>query len=225
MSFITKDSEDIPFIDPSNNEKIQNILTYSLKIMRDTQLTIDAHKWVHVDPWATRLTEAAFREDRALFYAEVLNTVTSLRTMDTDFGLLPVPKYDAAQKEYITFVNPAASLIGIPIYHKNDNNARRSGVILEALAYYVHEIITPEFYEKAIRGKSTRDIESLDMLDIILRNRTYDLGLINDWGAMSSAYSDLVFNNKNDYASSFKRTSKSAEKSLNKFLQKIGVNR
>ena len=225
MSFITKDSEDIPFIDPSNNEKIQNILTYSLKIMRDTQLTIDAHKWVHVDPWATRLTEAAFREDRALFYAEVLNTVTSLRTMDTDFGLLPVPKYDAAQKEYVTFVNPAASLIGIPIYHKNDNNARRSGVILEALAYYGHEIITPEFYEKAIRGKSTRDIESLDMLDIILRNRTYDLGLINDWGAMSSAYSDLVFNNKNDYASSFKRTSKSAEKSLNKFLQKIGVNR
>ena len=63
------------------------------------------------------------------------------------------------------------------------------------------------------------------MLDIILRNRTYDLGLINDWGTMASAYSDLVFNNKNDYASSFKRTSKSAEKSLNKFLQKIGVNR
>ena len=223
LSFIQKDGEDMPYLDATNNEKIQNVLDYSIKVMRDTQLTIDAHKWVHVDPWATRLTEAAFKEDRALFYAEVLSTIISLRSMDTDFGLLPMPKYDEAQEHYVTFVNPAASLVGVPIYHKNNENARRSGVILEAMAYYGHEYVMPEFIEKAIKGKSTRDVESIEMLEILFQNRMYDLGLINDWSNLASGYSDLVFNNKNDYASQYKKVSKSAVKKLNKFLEKISA--
>ena len=223
LSFIQKDSDDIPYIEAANNEKIQDILVYSLKVMRDTQLTIDAHKWTHVDPWATRLTQAAFEEDRALFYAEVLSTIISLRSMDTDFGILPVPKYDSKQENYVTFVNPAASLIGVPIYQKNKENARKSGIILEAMAYYGHELIVPEFIEKAIKGIATRDVESIEMLDIIFKNRMYDLGLINDWGTIASSYSDLVFNNKSDYASTFKKTSKSAEKQLKNFLKKVGV--
>ncbi len=223
LSFIQKDNNDMPFLDATNNEKIQNVLSYSLKVMRDTQLTIDAHKWTHVDPWATRLTEAAFKEDRALFYAEVLSTIISLRSMDTDFGLLPMPKYDQAQEHYVTFVNPAASLVGVPIYQKNNENARRSGVILEAMAYYGHEYVMPEFIEKAIKGKSTRDVESIEMLEILFKNRMYDLGLINDWSNIASGYSDLVFNNKSDYANHYKKVSKSAIKKLDKFLEKISA--
>jgi hypothetical protein len=223
LSFIQKDNEDMPYIEASNNEKIQNVLDYSLKVMRDTQLTIDAHKWTHVDPWATRLTQQAFEEDRALYYAEVLSTIMNLRSMDTDFGLLPIPKYDEAQEHYVTFVNPAASLVGVPIYQKNSENARRSGVILEAMAYYGHEYVMPEFIEKAIKGKSTRDVESIEMLEILFQNRMYDLGLINDWSNIASGYSDLVFNNKNDYANHYKKVSKSATKQLDKFLKKISA--
>ena len=223
LSFIQKDNDDMPFIDATNNEKIQNVLNYSLKVMRDTQLTIDAHKWTHVDPWATRLTQAAFEDDRALFYAEVLSTIMNLRSMDTDFGLLPMPKYDSAQTDYITFVNPAASLVGVPIYQKSKQNARRSGVLLEAMAYYGHEYIVPAFIEKAIKGKSTRDEQSIDMLEILFRHRMYDLGLINDWSAIASGYSDLVFNNKNDYANHFKKVSKGVQKKLDAFLKKINA--
>ena len=223
LSFIQKDNDDMPFVDATNNEKIQNVLNYSLKVMRDTQLTIDAHKWTHVDPWATRLTQAAFEDDRALFYAEVLSTIMNLRSMDTDFGLLPMPKYDSAQTDYITFVNPAASLVGVPIYQKSKQNARRSGVLLEAMAYYGHEYIEPAFIEKAIKGKSTPDEQSIDMLEILFRHRMYDLGLINDWSAIASGYSDLVFNNKNDYANHFKKVSKGVQKRLDAFLKKINA--
>ena len=223
LSFIKKDADDIPYIDSSNSEKIQKVLDYSLKVMRDTQLTIDAHKWVHVRAAAHELIAEAFMEDRALFFCEVLATIIGFRSMDTDFGILPLPKYDEAQKDYATFVNPAASLVGVPVYQKNNSNARRSGVILEAMAYYGHEYIMPEFYEKAIRGKATRDVESLDMLDIIFTNRMYDLGLINDWGALASGYNNLVFSNKNDYAKQFKSASKAADKKLKQFLSKIGV--
>ena len=189
--------------------------------MRDTQLTIDAHKWVHVNPWATILTQDAFEEDRALFYAEVLSTIINLRSMDTDFGLLPMPKYDEKQVDYITFVNPAASLVGIPIYQKNKENARRSGYILEAMAYYGHEYVMPEYIEKAIKGKSTRDEKSIDMLEILFKHRMYDLGLINDWNAYASGYSDLVFNNKNEFSKLYKKVEKSIGKKINKFVENI----
>ncbi len=221
LSFIQKDENDLPYLDAKNNEKIQNVLNYSLKVMRDTQLTIDAHKWTHVNPWATILTQDAFEEDRALFYAEVLSTIMNLRTMDTDFGLLPMPKYDEKQEDYVTFVNPAASLVGIPIYQKNNDNARRSAVILEAMAYYGHEYIVPAFIEKAIKGKSTRDEKSIDMLEILFKHRMYDLGLINDWGNYASGYSDLVFNNKSEFSNLYKKVAKSIDKKISKFLEKI----
>jgi hypothetical protein len=221
LSFVQKDNDNLPFLDATNNEKVQKVLDYSLKVMRDNQLTIDAHKWVHVRAAAHELIAEAFMEDRALFFCEVLATIIGFRSMDTDFGILPLPKYDEAQTNYVTFVNPAASLVGVPIYQKNKDSGRRSGVILEAMAYYGHEYIVPAFIEKAIKGKSTRDVESIEMLDIIFQNRMYDLGLINDWGGLASGYNNLVFNNKNDYASLYKKSSKNAQKKLDAFLKKI----
>lgn len=221
LSFVKKDANDIPYVDAKDNEKIQNVLDYSLKVMRDTKLTIDAHKWTHIDPWATLLTEAAFREDRALFYAEVLQTIISLRSMDTDFGILPMPKYDEKQENYVTYVNPAASLVGIPIYQKNSSNARRSGILLEAMAYYGHLYIMPEYIEKAIKGKSTRDVKSIEMLEILFKNRMYDLGLINNWSNFASGYSDLVFNNSSEFSKLYKRVNKAVGKKIDSFLSKI----
>ena len=223
LSFVQKDNDDTPFLDSSSNEKIQNVLNYSLKVMRDNQLTIDAHKWVHVRAAAHELIAEAFMEDRALFFCEVLATIIGFRSMDTDFGILPLPKYDKDQKNYVTFVNPAASLVGVPIYQKNKSNARRSGVILEAMAYYGHEYITPEYMEKTIKGKGTRDFESIGMLKIIMKHRIYDLGNINDWGGLATGFSNLVFNNKNSYASVTKSGIKKAKNALTKFFSKLNI--
>ena len=221
LSFITKDADNLPVLNNTENEKVQKVLDYSLKVMREDNLTLDAHKWVSVHPHATDLTLNAFTEDRALFYAEVLYYVPQLRTMDTDFGILPLPKYDENQKEYISFVNPAASLVGIPIYQKSNANARKSGIILEALAYYGYKYLTPAYIEKQVKGKSTRDVESIEMIDLIMKNRSYDLELIHDWGNLATQYSNLVFDNKNNYASVFKKCSTSAEKKINSYLKTI----
>ncbi len=225
LSFVTKGEDDIPYLNDSQqySEKVQKVLEFALKVMREDNLTLDAHKWTHVNQWATVLTEQCFREDRAYFYAEVLSTIISLRDMDTDFGLLPMPKYNKEQAEYSTFVNPAASLFGVPVYWESSDNARRNGVILEAMAYYGHEYISPEFNEKVIKGKGTRDVESIDMLEIIYKNRQYDLGWINDWGNIANGYSDLVFNNKKDYASMFQKGEKKARNAIKKFLSKLDI--
>ncbi len=224
LTFIVKDADDLPVLNSTENEKIQQVLDFSLKVMREDNLTLDAHKWVNAHPHATDLTYEAFTEDRALFYGEVLYYVPQLRTMDTDFGILPMPKYDEKQKDYICFVNPAASLVGIPIYQKVKENAKKSGTILEALAYYGYKYLTPAYIEKQVKGKSTRDEESIEMIDMIMQNRSYDLELIHDWGTLASSYSDLVFNNKNNYASVFKKCQTSAEKRINNYLKTIEKN-
>ncbi len=224
LSFIVKDADNLPVLNSAENEKIQKVLDYSLKVMRQDNLTLDAHKWVSVHPHATDLTYEAFTENRALFYAEVLYYVSQLRSMDTDFGILPMPKYDEKQKDYISFVNPAASLVGIPIYQKSKDGGRRSGILLEAMAYYGYKYLTPAYLEKQIKGKATRDEESIEMIDIIMRHRSYDLELIHDWGNLATSYSDLVFNNKNTYSSVYSKCSKSAEKRINNFLSSIEKN-
>ena len=224
LTFITKDVDNLPVLNVAENEKVQQVLEYSLKVMREDNLTLDAHKWTSVHPQATELTYAAFTEDRALFYGEVLYYVSPLRTMDTDFGILPMPKYDEKQKDYISFVNPAASLVGIPVYQKSKENAKRSGTILEAMAYYGYKYLTPAYIEKQIKGKSTRDVESIEMIDIIMKNRSYDLELIHDWGSLASSYSDLVFNNKKTFSSMYKKCSSAAEKKIKSYLKTIEKN-
>ena len=220
LTFVSKDADNLPYIDNSNAEKIQKVLEYSLSVMRENHIALDGHKWLHVNN-TTLVSLDAFSDGRALFFCDILYHVIGLRSMNTDFGILPLPKYDEKQEEYITFVNPAASLVGVPIYQKNNNNARRSGVILEAMAYYGHELIMPEYIERAIKNKSTRDPDSKEMIDILLNNRVYDLGLINDWGGISSEYENLVFNNQSDFASMYKKREKSAKNALTKFLNNI----
>lgn len=223
LSFATKDSNDIPQLNLSSSEKIVDVLEYSVKVMREDNLTLDAHKWVHINPAAHILIADAFKEDRALFFCEVLSTIIAFREMDTDFGILPLPKYDEHQEQYLTFVNPAASLVGVPKSMYDKDEGYRSGVILEALAYYGYTMISPAYYEKAIQGQSTRDVESIEMLDIILKNRVYDIGLVNEWGSIPSSYNDLVFNGQTDYASMIDRRKKSATKQLGKFLKDLGL--
>lgn len=46
-----------------------------------------------------------FFDDRALFYFDILLHASGFRDQESDFGLIPYPKFDEAQKEYVTYAN------------------------------------------------------------------------------------------------------------------------
>ena len=99
----------------------------------------------------------------ALFIIHRLDFATweTMREME-NFGIIPSPKYDDAQEGYITpTVNDA---VGIPAYVKDPD---MSAVITEAMQYYSEQTVKPAYFETAIKRKSTRDEESVEMLDII----------------------------------------------------------
>ena len=125
-----------------------------------------------------------FNESRALFYLNAVATIERHRDSDVEFGVLPYPKLDATQEEYGHSVSAYHSqFVCIPVMAKNFT---RSGIVLEYLAAKGQEIVRPAYYDITLNGKSVRDEDSSDMLDIIFASRVYDIGAYYKIGTYNS---------------------------------------
>ena len=104
-----------------------------------------------------------FASDGSLFVIHKLMFAMedTMREME-NFGLLPSPKFDEAQESYITPV-PAESC-GVPFFV---NDPVMSATVLNGLNYFSNTTVKPAYFEMAIKRKSTRDDDSVEMLDII----------------------------------------------------------
>ena len=116
---------------------------------------------------------AMMNSNRALFYPHMMFYMDYLRDIETDFGILPFPKFDETQEEYGHAVSAWHSeFLCVP---RGVADLSRTGLVLEVLAYQGKKLLTPAYYEK-------RDEESADMLDIIFATRVFDVGIYYDLG-------------------------------------------
>jgi hypothetical protein len=142
-------------------------------------------------------------ENRALFSWIRMRIVERLRGMETDFGILPLPKLDAAQPDYITHMNPHTGAgIVIP---RTAADLERTGMILEDLSAESRYTLQPAYYELNLQGKFMRDEESREMLDIILANTAYDIGYIYDFGNFAMTIVWYGRDVRTNHASQFER--------------------
>lgn len=167
----------------------------------------------------TELFLPAFQANRGLFYDNQLLVALNLREMDADFGILPHPKADEAQSEYYGSVNNFwATFETIPV---TNGRADLTANVLEALGYYSQQLVTPTYVEKTIQGKTLRDEESAEMLDIILHTRVYDLASIYDWGGINSMFNSFGDNNKLSFASTYTAKETAAKVAIEKTIDEI----
>lgn len=144
---------------------------------------------------------AMFSGDRALFFMQLLDLTSYFRNMETDFGILPVPKYDEAQEVYGHGIGSWHSqFLCVPAVLESPEC---SGVILEALAAESPDTVTSAYYEKTLIGKYFRDDESTAMLDIILSTRVYDLGWYYQIGKYNDEILYLVYESDTDFTSRY----------------------
>ena len=87
-----------------------------------------------------------------------------MRESDTEFGILPLPKYDESQTGYYTTSRDGRSMFVIPVDVKDADFA---GLITEALAVASNKYVVPAYYDVTLKTKTARDDESSEMLDII----------------------------------------------------------
>lgn len=127
------------------------------------------------------IRKTAFREDRVLFYQEMVTMATELRDMETDFGVLPVPKASDTQDAYLSFFHPQGSAVAIPAAN---SALERTGMVLEDMGYYSRLGVRPAYIETAVKGKGLRDPESEEVLDTVFDHVTFDVvlqpGILDD---------------------------------------------
>lgn len=158
----------------------------------------------------------AFGANRALFTTCELKTALELRYMEASFGLLPMPKYDEEQEDYITYTNYGTCLLTIPT---TNSETHRTGVILDALSYDSYKNVLPVYYDVTVSQKGLRDEESIEMLDIVRNTRS---PLFSDvygiTSTLNSAIQNEVINASGTAASTIAAAKTTVEENLQKVL-------
>ncbi len=111
---------------------------------------------------------------RCLFTIMALNILHTIRDVETEFGLLPYPKLDEEQEDYIT--NDWTGVMCVPM-SLSEESYTMVGDVIELLAYYSEEEVIPTYIDKTLGTKLARDDESREMLEIIFDGCTFDPGL------------------------------------------------
>jgi len=162
--------------------------------------------------------DAMFQNDQGLFMWIRMVNIVSLRSMPTDFGILPIPKMDKNQNYYSSDVN---SWTGVCLTVPSTNtNYENTGIFLEAYAAESKKTVQPVYYDVLLNGKIARDDESLEMLELIFKNRTYDIGAIGMYGGLNEIlYLPMTYDL--NVASYVEKRMPKAEKDINKLIEKI----
>ena len=125
-----------------------------------------------------------FKNDQILFEYNQLTVAFELRAMEADYGILPTPKADESQEEYMTAMSLSwGTLLCVPA---TNDRLEMTGNVINALGYYSQKYVTPEFIDTTVRSKSLSDEDSAEMLEIILSTKTYDVGILYNWGGITS---------------------------------------
>lgn len=221
---IDKDDSDYPYI-ACSNESYLNMLEKVLAVSNDFNVTMYAQALSgYGDVWVEAL-DVAFKEDRALFNAAWLQRATLFRSMETDFGILPYPKYDNDQKDYYSFVSLyCANSISVPITCTDTDFV---SIAIEALSYeskYGKNSLDEAYYTKTLESKNARDEESQKMLDIIFSNTVFDLGYMFNWGSICGTITGMggvSGGSAEGFTSKITSINKPVNKNIEKTMNKI----
>ena len=157
-----------------------------------------------------------FSSGKVLFNTCGMNRVTLFRSMETDFGILPQPKYDEAQTEYYNPVSMwCCNSIAVPA---SATDLSRTGHVIEALSAESLYTLTPAYYDQTLKTKASRDEESAAMLDIIFASRVYDLSNMYDFGSIFSTINALCEKSDPAFTSTVEKKIASAQKALDKIV-------
>lgn len=159
-----------------------------------------------------------FEENKIFMYAIILRNLELLREMDLDFGVIPYPMFDENQGRYITHVGSASPILIIPLINTADDE--RLACILDAMSVASLHYVIPAYYDTALKVKISRDIESAEMLDIILDAKTYDITYLIGAGLVS-AMAPLLTKKSVDFASAWAKTETSAQKNIQKTIDRL----
>ena len=173
-----KNADDLPYFAADGDESFISLLTDVTEKSQKEGVLFDMFNVQTVTvPLGTgderRLTgHTLFANNMSLFEVTNVGALQSIRDMESDFGILPMPKYDEKQENYISRTIDGW-LYCVPM---SNTELEMTSVIMEEMAIGAKNYIVPAYYNVALRDKYTRDADSVEMLDIVYNTRAFDMG-------------------------------------------------
>ena len=212
-----KDKNDIPVL-TLNTPKAIEVLDYLYDFLYDELYCFHVMKFF--DGTSIGFTDGMnnmFQNSQSLLMWIRMADVENLRTMDTNFGILPIPKYNEAQATYLHTVNPYVGVVtSIP---QSAGNIETSSIILDALSAESRYVLYPAYYDICLNGKIARDEESSEMLDVIFSNRAYDIGDVYDYGGLGSEVIYMTMTFARDIVSRYEKLESRANLAIEKMVK------
>lgn len=211
VKFMEKDDTDTP-VDSFYSERTVGVVDKLATLMYEPKLTYSWSKNGVGEEPAFKM----FQTDKSLFYYGELHAVATMRDMESDFGIMPMPKYDEAQEGYHHCVNP--NVAAVYVIPADNTKYELTGYTMDALGAASKNLLTPAYFDKTLQGKVSRDSESQESLDIIISTIRYDIGYLGGFGYGNMLYS-MADSYNTDLASTFKKQSKIITKSADRTIK------
>ena len=164
-----------------------------------------------------------FKNDQVLISPGPLSiSSTNLRDMETDYSIIPYPKFDEAQEKYFTRILDSVSLFCIPV---NSTKTEMTGAFMEAMASESYRNVSSDYFDVAIKLKYARDEASSAMLDIIRSGAYLNFaGIYNEsigypWHVMRSLMNDKSSN----FASWFDRNERVIARGIDRLVEQMDM--
>ena len=139
-----------------------------------------------------------------------------LTNMQSDYGIVPAPKFDEEQSQWCHFLDPNFSVLTIPVTNERMDF---TSCVLEYMAYASTDTVVHAFFDKVMKGQRAHDPDTIEMLDIIKNTMTYDFAVFNDIGITSTIDKSVA---KRTLTSTFASNEQSIKRRLQTLIDKFG---
>jgi len=171
---VKKDEDDLPQLSVYSTRTVE-YLEVLKNFYKDKSVLVDYSK--NIRPISM--------ENRSVFCGSLLSAISTYRAMPGDFGILPMPMYEENQGSFSHTVSvcTTGSLVGIPACTEDPD---KTSMMVELLARKSLTTLRPAYLETTVMSRGLRDEDSLEMLNIIVGSRVYDVAYMNCWGPKTS---------------------------------------
>lgn len=200
-------------------DKIQHIFD----ILSDKSATFNVHARAGASERVTVLETGMFIDGKTLFSLAGIYYAQQFRDMKDDFGIIPMPKYDEEQDNYISPI--FSNVFPITVIPRSNDNLDWTGIILEEMSYRGYTEMLPALYDTVLTGKCARDEDSVEMLDIIFSNTSYDIGMIFDFGGVRTEIRNIFQALDGNFSSTFASIDSKVDANIEELIKAVNDNK
>ena len=150
-----------------------------------------------------------------MYQAEVF-----FRDMSDNYAILPPPMLDENQETYNSCIHDSCTIFCVPI---TVADTAAVSAVLEALAAESARLVSPAYYEQALKVKYTRDSDAGDMIDLIYSHISTDFAFLysSSLSNMAHIFRTNISSKTEAISSAIARSEKAWNKTLERFVEKL----